>query len=113
MTFRLRLSEEGDVKTRNIFTALSTHCSLRMQQQDHLGAVKLAEDGYNLVVEAYDCVHPLVQEAAGMLIQSFVAKDDMYNAERYAQITYSNLRDKKNGIDQESVDMANVSFSLA
>jgi hypothetical protein len=33
-----------------------------------IGALLYAEEAYNLVVIAYDCVHPEVQTAAGLLI---------------------------------------------
>jgi hypothetical protein len=36
------------------------------------------------------------------LINNLIRKGDLFDAERYAQVTYGNLRDKKNGIDQES-----------
>jgi hypothetical protein len=78
--------------------------------------VAFAEDAYNLVVEAYDPVHSQVQEAAGILINVLIAKGDLFDAERYAQDTYGNLRDKKKGIDQESevgaYNSANVLYQL-
>jgi hypothetical protein len=64
-------------------------------------------------VEAYDPVHPQVQEAAGMLIHILIMKSDLFDAERYAQVTYGNLRDRKNGIDQESELVAMGAFNLA
>lgn len=42
-----------------------------------------------------------------------VQKGDYANAERYAEVTYSNLRDIKNGIDQESDEVAEGAFNLA
>jgi hypothetical protein len=54
-----------------------------------------------------------VQEAAGLLINILIAKGDYYDAERYAQVTYGNLRDKKNGIDQESEVVAMGAYNLA
>jgi hypothetical protein len=53
--------------------------------------VVLAEEAYNLLVEAYDCAHPEVQEAAGILISCLIEKGDSFNAERYAKVTYRNL----------------------
>jgi hypothetical protein len=53
-----------------------------------IGAVALAEEAYNLLVEAYDCVHPEVQEAAGILINCLIDNNDSFNAERYAEVTY-------------------------
>jgi tetratricopeptide (TPR) repeat protein len=78
-----------------------------------LDAVNFAEEGYNLVVTAYDPVHPEVQEAAFVLINVLIMKGDLYDAERYAQVTYSNLRDKKNGMDQESEAVAKGTYNLA
>jgi tetratricopeptide (TPR) repeat protein len=75
--------------------------------------VAFAEDAYNLVVEAYDPVHPQVQEAAGLLIEVLIAKGDLFDAERYAQVTYGNLRDKKNRTDQESEVVADGTYNLA
>jgi hypothetical protein len=93
-----------------IFNALRTYCDLRLGQGNILDALTFAEDGYNFVVEAYDPLHPQVQEAAGVLINILIWKGDLFDAERYAQVTYSNLRDKKNGMDQESeaYNLANV-----
>jgi hypothetical protein len=42
-----------------------------------------------------------------------IKKSDLYDAERYAQVTYSTLRDKKNGIDQESEAVAEGAYNLA
>jgi hypothetical protein len=58
-----------------------------------------AEEAYNIVFVAYDCVHPKVQEAASNLIENLICADNLYDAERFAQVTYSNLKDHKNGMD--------------
>jgi hypothetical protein len=108
-----RYGLEGEKKITNILAALITYCNLRQSQRDYSGAVAFAEEAYNLVVEAYDPVHPQVQEAAGVLIEVLIAKGDYYDAERYAQVTYGNLRDKKNGIDQESEAVAEGAYNLA
>jgi hypothetical protein len=86
---------------------------LRDLQRDYSGALIFAEEAYNLVQEAYDCVHSQVQEAAGVLIDVLIVKGDLYDAERYAQVTYGNLRDKKNGIDQNSEVVAQGAHNLA
>jgi tetratricopeptide (TPR) repeat protein len=96
-----------------ICEALTYYSVLRQRQFDFPKAVYFAEEAYNLVVEAYDCVHLQVQEAAGVLIEILIAKGDLFDAERYAQVTYGNLRDKKNGIDQEGDEVANGAFNLA
>jgi hypothetical protein len=43
--------------------------------------VNFAEEAYNLVVEAYDPVHPQVQEAAGELINILIMKGDLYDGD--------------------------------
>jgi tetratricopeptide (TPR) repeat protein len=113
LAYAKRYGLEGETKTTNIFTALRTYSYLRQKQRDHSGAVIFAEEAYNLVVEAYDCVHPQVQEAAGVLIDILISKGDLYDAERYAQVTYGNLRDKKNRMDQEGEEMATGAYNLA
>jgi flagellar hook assembly protein FlgD len=70
--------------------------------------VGFAEKAYNLVVEAYDPV----QKAAGVLIEVLITKGDLFETERYDQVTYGNLRDKKNGIDQESEVVAEGAYNL-
>jgi hypothetical protein len=64
-------------------------------------------------VVAYDCVHRLVQAAAGVLTAALINKGDFYDAERYSQITYENLRDSKNGMDHKSEQVANSACNLA
>jgi hypothetical protein len=100
-------------KTYSIFAALQTYCYLRERQGNLSDALNYAEEGYNLVVEAYDPVHPQVQEAAGVLINILTVKGDFYNAERFAQVTYENLQDKKNGMNQEGEEAARGGHNLA
>jgi hypothetical protein len=75
--------------------------------------VTFAEEAYNLVVEAYDPVHLQVQEAASWLISCLIQQGDLFNAERYAEQTYANLRDMKYGMDQEGRQVAQGAFNLA
>lgn len=83
-----RFGIECDGKNTLIFIALRTYVELRKRQCDMVGAVSWAEEAYNLLVEAYDCVHPEVQEAAGILINCLIENNDSFNAERYAEVTY-------------------------
>jgi tetratricopeptide (TPR) repeat protein len=108
-----RLGVEGEDKTTSIMRALHNYTNLRQRQGDLLGAVPFAEEAYNVVVDAYDPVHPEVQQAAGMLINCLIHNGDLFNAERFAQQTYENLRDRKNGMDQEGEEVANGSHNLA
>jgi hypothetical protein len=82
-----RFRIEGEEKTTSIFQALSLHVKLRQHQGDSSGAVTFAEEAYNLVVAAYDPVHPQVQEAASWLIDSLIQQGDFSNAERFAEQT--------------------------
>jgi tetratricopeptide (TPR) repeat protein len=86
---------------------------LRQHQGDPSGAVIFAEEAYNLVVEAYDPVHFQVQEAAGRLVSCLIQQGDLFNAERYAEQTYANLKDIKNGINQEGEQVAEGAYNLA
>lgn len=48
-----------------------------------------------------------------MLINVLVCKGDFVNAERFAEMTLSNLKDRKNGMDQEGEESAIGSYNLA
>jgi hypothetical protein len=104
---------EGEEKTTSIFGALGLYVTLRQRQGDSSGAVTFAVEAYNLVVDAYDPVHPRVQEAASWLIVCLIQQGDLSNAERFAEQTYSNLRDIKNGMDQEGQQVAKGAYNLA
>jgi hypothetical protein len=77
-----RLGVEGENKITLIHEALGTYVELRQRQGDFSGALTFAEEAYNVVVIAYDCVHPQVQEAAGLLIQCLMQQGDLFNAQR-------------------------------
>jgi hypothetical protein len=113
LAYARRYGVEGEKKVTMIFEALKHYCCLRDHQYNYSDVLSFAEVCYNLVVEAYDPVHPQVQEAAGVLINILIRKGDLFDAERYAQVTYGNLRDKKNGIDQESEAVAEGAYDLA
>jgi tetratricopeptide (TPR) repeat protein len=108
-----RLGVEGEDKISSTLGVLVTYINLRQKQGDYSGAVTFAEEAYNVAVIAYDPVHPQVQEAAGMLIHCLIYNGDLFNGERFAQQTYENRRDRKNGMDQEGEEVANGSYNLA
>jgi tetratricopeptide (TPR) repeat protein len=113
LTYSRRMVVETEEKTSSVFLALRTYVNLRSRSGNYSGAVLFAEEGYNHVVEAYDPVHPLVQEAASWLIDCLIKKGDLFNAERYAEQTYNNLRDSKNGMDQNSAVVGRGAYYLA
>jgi hypothetical protein len=113
LTYSRKYGIEGEKKTTMIFTSLRSFIDLRRRQGDFSQAVSLSEEAYNLVVEAYNPAHPEVQEAAASLINSLICKDDLEKAEGYAEITYGNLRDNKNEIDQESECVAKGAYNFA
>eukprot|EP00596_Hydrurales_sp_CCMP1899_P004127 CAMPEP_0119047778 /NCGR_PEP_ID=MMETSP1177-20130426/54908_1 /TAXON_ID=2985 /ORGANISM="Ochromonas sp, Strain CCMP1899" /LENGTH=245 /DNA_ID=CAMNT_0007022753 /DNA_START=731 /DNA_END=1468 /DNA_ORIENTATION=+ len=96
-----------------IFRSLRTYVDLRRRLGDHSGAVTFAEEAYNVAVVAYDPAHPQVQEAAGLLTSCLTYKGDFYDSERFGEQTYGNLKDHKNGIDQESEEVAEGAYNLA
>jgi tetratricopeptide (TPR) repeat protein len=104
---------EGEEKASMIFECLYVYLDLRGIQGNLAGAVAFAEEAYNVTVEAFGCVHPKVQVAAGSLISCLINSGNLVDAERYALQTYGNLRDKKNGLDQESEELAHGSHNLA
>jgi hypothetical protein len=108
-----RIGLEGEEKTTFVFLALGDYVNLRQAQGDYSGAVSFAEEAYNLVVDAYDPGHPEVQETAGWLIAYLIGKGDFFNAERFAEQTYANLRDNKNGINQEGELVAESAHNWA
>jgi tetratricopeptide (TPR) repeat protein len=113
LTYSRRYGIEGEEKITVIFECLRTFIKLRLKQGDLLDAVKLAEEAYDGVAIAYNPVHLQVQEAAGLLITILIQGGDLAKAEGYALQTYENLRDKRNGIDQEGEAVARGSYNLA
>jgi tetratricopeptide (TPR) repeat protein len=113
LTYSRRIRVEKERKTTLLFDALGYYIDLREKQFNLLDAVIFAEECYNLVVEVYDCVHPTVQVAAGKLISILSRKGDFHDALRFAEVTYGNLRDKKNGMDQMGGEMATGAYNLA
>jgi hypothetical protein len=65
-----------------------------------------------IVAVAYNPVYPQVQEAAGVLIDCLTRKGDLYDAERYAQLTLDSLKDPANAVDQESEALARGYYDL-
>jgi tetratricopeptide (TPR) repeat protein len=113
LAYSRRIRLEGEKKTTFLFEALGCYIDLRERQCKLSDAIVFAEECYNLVVEAYDCVHPQVQVAAGKLISILIRNGDFHDAERFAEVTYSNLRDKKNGMDQKGGEIATGAYNLA
>jgi hypothetical protein len=113
LTYSKRLGASGETKTTCMFKAICSFSWLRRRQGDYSAAVIFAEEAYNLVVDAYDPAHPQVQEAANLLIGCLIDKGDFLNAERFAEQTYQNLRDPKNGMNQEGEEVAKGAYDLA
>jgi tetratricopeptide (TPR) repeat protein len=113
LVISIRLRVEGEDKITSIFEALSVYVNLRQRQGDFSSAVLFAEEAYNLVVDVFDPGHPQVQEAAGWLINCLIQKCDLFNAERFAEQTYANLRDTKNGMDYKGEIVAEGAHNLA
>lgn len=54
-----------------------------------------------------------MQEAAGTLIDILIRVGNYFDAERYAEMTLANFRDRKNGMDQEGGEIATGIYNLA
>jgi hypothetical protein len=88
-----RYNEEGETKTTLVLNTLTTYCHLRIRQGNFADAIFVADEAYNCVAVAYNPVHPQVQEAAGVFIDCLIRKGDLYDAERFAQVTLDSLKD--------------------
>jgi hypothetical protein len=53
-----KLGVEGEKKITLIYEALEVYFTLRQRQGDFQGALTFAEEAYNVVVDAYDPLHP-------------------------------------------------------
>jgi hypothetical protein len=65
LAYSKRYGLEGEELTTTILTTLRSHSHLRHLQGNVLDAVTFAEEAYNLVVEAYDSVHPNYRKLLG------------------------------------------------
>jgi tetratricopeptide (TPR) repeat protein len=107
-----KYNEEGETKTTLLLKVLESYSILQMTQSNFADAKILAEEAYNCVAVAYDPVHPQVQEAAGVLIDCLIHKGDLYDAERFAQVTLDSLKDPANKEDQESEAVAKGYYNM-
>jgi hypothetical protein len=103
---------EEEFKTDLLCSALNTLYELRSNQGNYVDALAFAEEIYNCAAVAYNPVHPEVQNAASALIECLVAKDDFYDAERFAEATLDSLKDPANGLDQQSEAVAKGYYDL-
>jgi hypothetical protein len=70
---------------------------------------------YDCVAVLYNPVHPFVQDTAGTLIECLKHKDDLnalFDAESFAQVTFNNLKDPANRLNQESKEVADGYYKL-
>jgi hypothetical protein len=113
LTSAKRYEGESEKKTELISEALIAYGNLRSYQMNYTDAAIFYEEAYDCVAVAYNPVHPMVQTAAGNLIECLIHKGDLYDAERYAQVTLDSLKDPANGLDQDSDDVARGYYNLA
>lgn len=112
VAYARRYEQEGEIKTTLLLSTLTDYSQLLVKKDDLAGAMVLAEDAYNCVAIAYNPVHPQVQKAASILIDCLIRKEDFYNAERFAEMTFENLKDPANKLDQESEAVAKGYYNL-
>lgn len=112
---RLFEEEKEEEKPGLLCDALGAYSDLRSIQGRCDEAVVFAEQAYDVVAIAYNPVHPKVQEAAGTLIRLLSRKGGLsnyYDAERFAEAVLSSLKDPKNGVNQESEEVAQGYYDL-
>jgi hypothetical protein len=102
-----------DKKTDLLCRALRVFYNLRMSEGNYANALIFAEEAYNCYAVAYNPVHPMVQDAASMLIGCLTRKGDLCKAELFAQMTLDSLKDPKNGLDQQSEAVAKGYYDLS
>jgi tetratricopeptide (TPR) repeat protein len=107
-----RYDGEVEEKTSLLREAFRDYGDLRSMQGNYTDAVIFFEEAYNCVAMAYDPVHPEVQTAAGNLIECLIHKGDLYDAERFSQLTLDSLKDPANGVDQNSEAVAQGYYNL-
>jgi hypothetical protein len=100
-------------RKQNKTKALNLFLQFYLLQHNFSSAVTFAEEAYNLVITAYNPVHVLAQNAANNLISTLILKKDYSNAEQYAEVNYSSLRDHKYTINQESEEVATSAHNLS
>jgi hypothetical protein len=61
LSYSRRIGVEDDDRATYVFRMLGMYTNLRQRQGDYVGALSFAEEGYNLVVDAYDPAHKEVQ----------------------------------------------------
>jgi tetratricopeptide (TPR) repeat protein len=92
--------------------AYRAYCRLRNIQQNYTAGVIFAEEAYNCYAMVYNPVHPEVQSASGCLIEALIFKGDYDKAEIFAQMTLDSLKDKANGLNQDSDQVAEGYYNL-
>jgi hypothetical protein len=113
LTCARRYEGTEEKKADLVCEALTKFYSLRSDEGNCADALHYAEEAYNCVAVAYNPVHPKVQNAASILIECLTRKGDFDKAELFAQISLDNLKDSKNGLDQQSEAVARGYFDLA
>jgi tetratricopeptide (TPR) repeat protein len=92
---------------------LQVCCELQRNQGNHTKALAFAEEWYDCVAVAYNPVHPDVQKAASSLIICLLCEGFTEKAETFAEFTLASLKDPKNGLDQQSEELAQGYIDLA
>jgi hypothetical protein len=80
LSYARRYDGEECEKASLLCCILKESCNLQGTQGDFVGAVLFAEEAYNCAAVAYNPVHPEVQNAAGLLIQSLTHAGNLKDA---------------------------------
>lgn len=96
-----------------LYEALKRNARLRKAQGRLSEAIALTEEAYISVSDAKGPENAEVQEAAVELIECLMITGQLSRAEAFSRITYENLIDPSNGIDQNSDQVARGMQQLA
>jgi tetratricopeptide (TPR) repeat protein len=113
LTYARQYKEEKGEEGDQLCRVLKSFYDLRFVQGNAANTLPLVEEMYDCVAVAYHSAHPKVLEAASSLIDCLCMKGDLEQAEIFAQMTLDSLKDKKNGLDQQSEEVARGYYNVA
>jgi tetratricopeptide (TPR) repeat protein len=113
LDYAKRYVKENEMKTKLLYFALGICSATKSNQCKYEEAASFAEECYNVAAIAFNPVHPDVQEAASKLIEALINTGNQSDAERYAEMTLDSLRNRSNGVNQESEEVAVGYYDLA
>lgn len=113
LTYARQYEDGAGEKGDQLCRVLKSFHELRYAQGNAADALPFIEEMYNSVAVIYNPAHPKVLEAASDLINGLIAKGDLVRAELFSQMTLASLKDPKNGLNQQSEEVAKGYYDVA